>query len=194
MIKKELYYKRNKNTNDSSHWMKFHMWKFVEKYLFRTSPNCFKHWRVFLLRLFGAKIGKGCYIASNVTITRPWEFEMGNISSIDEFCYIIPPVTIGDYCAISNNVHIIAGSHNIRSRGFELTTKRINIGSGCFIGCGCYIGPGIKIGDASVISAHISMQHSVPANKIVVPDVVKLISVDRLDQEEFEKYSFNYLD
>lgn len=192
MENKELFYVRNAETSDSASWLKYHMWKFVDKYFFKTSPNCLSRWRVFLLRMFGAKIGKGCYIASNVTITRPWELEMGNVSSIDELCYITPPLTIGDYTAISNNCHIIAYSHNVKSRGFELIGKRIFIGSGAFIGCGCYIGAGIKIGDASVVSAHMNVTKSVPANKIVVPDVVKPIRIDRVDPEEFEKYRFTY--
>lgn len=132
-MEKELWYKRNERTADSANKWKFHLWKFVDAYFFKTSLNCLSCWRIFLLKLFGAKIGKGCYISPRVTITRPWEFEMGNISSIDDCCYIIPPVKIGDYVSIGNNTHIIARGHDVRTRGFESDSAPIVVGNGVFI-------------------------------------------------------------
>ena len=190
MEEKNNFYQRNANTSSGKDVYRYHAWYFVNKYLFTPSPVIMKNWRIFLLRLFGAKIGKGCYISPSAYITRPWELIMGNASSIDDRCYITPPLKIGDQVAISNNCHIIAGSHDVKSRGFELIFNPIEIKDGAFIGCGCYINAGVKIGVASVISAHMNVLKSVPDNKIVVPDVIKPIKIDRMDPEDFEKYTF----
>lgn len=192
MEEKELFYKRNSETNDSTNNLKYHIWKFVDAYLFKTSLNCMSRWRVFLLRLFGAKIGKGCYIASKATITKPWNFEMGNISAIDEYCYIIPPIKIGDYVSIGNNCHLIAGGHDIWSRGFETRHKTISIGNCAFIGAGTYIGIGCNIGQMSVIGAHSYIVKDVQENTVVTMYPMKQIACKRLKEEEYGKYRYHF--
>ena len=192
MEEKELYYVRNADTSDSANRWKSHLWRLVDKYLFKTSPHMLSAWRVFLLRKFGAKIGKGCYIASSVTITRPWDFEMGNISGLDEDCFINPPVKIGDYVSIGNNVHIIAGGHDVRSRGFERTPSPVIIDHGAFVGAGTFIGGGVKIGQASVIAAHSHIVQSIPSNKIVANKQKDMLLLPRLTEQDFQKYRFTY--
>ena len=48
--------------------IKRHLWFFIQKYFVNTSPKCFSKYRIFILKLFGAQIGKGCYIASSTYI------------------------------------------------------------------------------------------------------------------------------
>lgn len=192
MEEKELYYVRNAETADSANWLKSHLWKFIDKYFFKTSPNCLSKWRIFLLRKFGAKIGVGCYIAPSVTITRPWDFEMGNVSAIDELAFINPPVKIGDFVSVGNNVHIIAGGHDVRSRGFERTPSPITLGNGSFIGAGTFIGGGIKVGQMAVISAHSHITRDVPANSVTICAPTDVISVPRLPEEEYKNYRYTY--
>lgn len=191
-MEKELYYVRNAETSDSANRLKSHLWKFIDKYFFKTSPNCLSKWRIFLLRKFGAKIGVGCYIAPSVTITRPWDFEMGNVSAIDEMAFINPPVKIGDYVSVGNNVHLIAGGHDVRSRGFERTPNPITLGNGSFIGAGTFIGGGIKVGQMAVISAHSHITRDVPANSVTMCAPTDAISLPRLPEEEYEKYRYTY--
>lgn len=192
-MEKELWYKRNKRTTDSANKWKFHLWKFVDAYFFKTSLNCLSCWRIFLLKLFGAKIGKGCYISPRVTITRPWEFEMGNISSIDDCCYIIPPVKIGDYVSIGNNTHIIAGGHDLWSRGFEVELSTIKIGNGAFIGADVFISQGCEIGQMTIIGAKTHIISNIPENTIVVSRPSKYIKCRRLTEEEYKKYRYHYI-
>ena len=64
-------------------------------------PSSFK---VSLLKLFGAKIGKGVVIKPRVNIHFPWKLEIGDNVWIGGNSVIFPGVTIG------NNVTIGAGS------------------------------------------------------------------------------------
>ena len=190
-MEKELYYVRNAETSDSANRLKSHLWKFIDKYFFKTSPNCLSKWRIFLLRKFEAKIGVGCYIAPSVTITRPWEFEMGNVCAIDELAFINPPIKIGDYVIISNNVHLIAGGHDVRSRGFERTPKPITIEHGCFIGASSFVGGGVTIGQFSVLGAKAVAYKDIPENSIAIGFPAKVHS-ERLPKDEYEKYRYSY--
>lgn len=142
-----------------------------------------------MLKKFGAKIGKGCYIANNVTITKPWDFVMGNGSSLDELCYLIPPIIIGDYVSISNNVHLIADGHDVRSRGFERTPKPITIEHGCFLGASSFVGGGVTVGQFSVLGAKAVAYKDIPENSIAIGFPAKVHS-ERIPHEEFIKYRY----
>ena len=57
---------------------------------FRYSPRVFFGWRNFILRLFGAKIGKNVHIYPSAEIYLPWNLKVGNDSSIGEWTLISP--------------------------------------------------------------------------------------------------------
>jgi putative colanic acid biosynthesis acetyltransferase WcaF len=50
----------------------------VQSTLFRLSPQAFYGWRRWLLRLFGANIGKGAFLRPSVRVTYPWKLKVGN--------------------------------------------------------------------------------------------------------------------
>ena len=65
--------------------------------LFRFSPRpCFA-WRSFILRLFGATIGRDVHIYSSATIYYPWQLVAGDECAIGEYAFIynLGQVTIG---------------------------------------------------------------------------------------------------
>lgn len=189
---KEEYYQRNQQTQHTDNKWKVLLWNFVYQYIFRTSPKFMKGYRNWILRCFGAKIAKKCYVSPYAIITRPWEFEMGYYSGVDDNCYIIPPVKIGDRCAIGNNCHLIAGGHDVFSRGFEQEFKPIEIGHCAFLGCGVHVAMGCKIGQMSVVASHVNVQKNIPENKVVNQMNGKLIMIDRLSEEEYKKYRYNH--
>lgn len=191
-MKKEEFYVRNINTNASKERLKAHLWYWVFQYFFRTSPRFLKGWRIFLLRCFGAKIKAKCSVAPTAFISKPWMFEMGYFSSIDDCCYVIPPVMIGDYVAVANNCHIIAAGHNPFSRGFEISRRKITIGDCSFLGAGVYVAPGCSIGTATVVGPHINVCKSIPCNQVMMHTGSKIVTCRRMKDEEFEKYKFNH--
>ena len=54
------------------------LWDFVKFFLFKPSPKALYGWRRFLLRIFGAKIGRGVIIRPSVEITYPWKLSIGD--------------------------------------------------------------------------------------------------------------------
>ena len=196
-MEKELWFKRDNKTQNvtRSYKIKLLIWRCVDTLFFKTSLNPLSCWRVFLLRLFGAKIGKGCYISPKCTIFIPWNIEIGNFVSIDDYAYIKPrtKITIGDYVSISNFVHIIPGGHDIRARNLASDLKPVTIGNGAFIGADSYIGKGVTIGQMAVIGARSVVLKDVPENVIAFgsPCLVKSI---RLPEKEYHNYRYNYID
>lgn len=192
---KELWFKRDGKTQNVTlnYKIKLQLWRCVDALFFKTSLNLFSCWRVFLLRLFGAKVGKGCYISPRCTIFIPWNIEIGNFVSIDDYAYIKPrtKIVIGDYVSIANFVHIIPGGHDVRTRNLASDLLPVHIGNGAFIGADSYIGKGVSIGQMAVIGARSFVLKDIPENSIAFgsPCVVKS---ERLPREVYEKYRYDY--
>lgn len=195
-MEKELWYQRNKMTENftRNEKIKLQIWRCVDALLFKTSLKILSKWRIFLLRLFGAQIGKGCYISPKATIYIPWNFEMGNFCSIDDYAFIKPRVKIkiGDYVSIATFVHIIPGGHNVRTRGFESDLAPIVVGNGVFIGADSYISKGVNIGQMAVIGARSTVLKDIPENSIAFGSPCQVKS-ERIPQEEYKKYRYNYI-
>jgi putative colanic acid biosynthesis acetyltransferase WcaF len=185
----EYFYLPNPQKGNRKEYLKLHIWFFVQKYLVRTSPKCCTRWRICLLRLFGAKIGPHCYIASTAFIKWPWRLRMGESSSVDESCVLQGDIVIGSRVSIAHHVHVVTSGHNVRSRYFELYIKPVKIENSVFIGCDVYIGGDVTIGQFSVIGAKSVVWHNVPENSIAFgnPCTVK---TSRLPQEEYKQYLY----
>lgn len=195
-MEKELWFQRNRRTQKVSkkYKIKLQLWRCVDFLLFKTSLNILSPWRVFLLKCFGAKIGKGCYISPRSTIFIPWNIEIGNFVSIDDYAYIKPrtKITIKDYVSIANFVHIIPGGHNVKSRHFDSDLAPITIENGAFIGADSYIGKGVHIGQFAVIGARSVVLKDIPENSIAFGSPCQVKS-ERIPQEEYQKYRYHYL-
>src|SRR6185503_20013261 len=60
------------------------LWSMVQSTLFRLSFHTWSGWRAFLLRAFGAKIGKQCTIRRTCRVYYPWKFVMGDQSALGD--------------------------------------------------------------------------------------------------------------
>jgi len=135
------------------------LWNIVWLLLFRPTPQrgiaLFNAWRIFLLRLFGAKIGSHCVVMSSVEIWQPWNLEIGNWVALSEKvnCYSVDKITIGDRTTISREVFLCCASHDVRSPIMELTHASITIGSDAWVAAHVIVLPGRKIGEGSVVAA-----------------------------------------
>lgn len=134
-------------------FLKRTLWYFTDWFFFKTLfpwPYGFKAW---LLRLFGAKIGKGVVIKPDVHIKYPWFLEMGDNVWIGERVWIdnLAKVKIGDNVCFSQDVYIVAGGHNYKKESFDLILEEITIEDGVWVAARCIITPGVKIASHSVI-------------------------------------------
>lgn len=120
--------------------------------------------KVFALRLFGAKIGAGTVIRSRVNITFPWRFECGERVWIGDEVMILSlaKVTIGSDVCISQRAFICTGSHDFSKKTFDLQTRPVTVGDGCWLGAASFIGPGVVLGRGSRCLAGAVVVANVP--------------------------------
>jgi putative colanic acid biosynthesis acetyltransferase WcaF len=141
------------------------VWNTVCLLFFRPSPKPFHSWRCFLLRLFGAKIGKGCHIYPKATIWAPWMLECGDETGIANGVnvYNQAHITLGRRCVISQGTHLCTGSHDYESPHFSLIAKPIIIGNQVWIAAECFVHPKVHIGEGAVIGARSVVTKDMPS-------------------------------
>lgn len=131
-------------------------WNAVWFFLFRPTPRgvCY-FWRSFLLRLFGATIGKGCHVLPTARIWQPWKLTMGDYSCLSENvdCYSVDEIRIGKQVVISQGAFLCCASHDISSPIMELTYQPIVIDSQAWVAARAFVGPGVHIGEGAVVGA-----------------------------------------
>jgi len=101
--------------------------------------------KCWLLRLFGARIGKSVVIKPRVNIKFPWKLSIGDNTWIGEGVWIdnLDQVTIGKNCCLSQGSIIITGNHNYKKTTFDLITKPIVLEDGVWLGAGSMVCPGV---------------------------------------------------
>ena len=110
--------------------------------------------RVWLLKLFGARLGTGVVIKPGVKVKFPWRLEIGEHTWIGEGAWIdnLDWVRIGDNCCLSQGVYICTGSHDWSKSTFNLIVKPVSILDGSWLGASCQLAPGVTVGEDAVIA------------------------------------------
>lgn len=107
-----------------------------------------------VLRLFGAKIGKGVMVKPGVNIKYPWLLNVGNFVWIGEKVWIdnLSMVSIGNNACVSQGAMLLTGNHDYSRPTFDLVTKPILVAEGVWIGAQSVVCPGITCGSHSVLA------------------------------------------
>ena len=103
--------------------------------------------KVFLLRLFGARIGEGVVIKPGVNIKYPWKLQIANNSWIGENVWIdnLANVSIGSNVCISQGAMLLTGNHDYSKETFDLKVSPITIEDGAWIGARATVCPGLIV-------------------------------------------------
>ena len=140
------------------------LWQLVQSLLFGPSPQPMFFWRNFLLRLFGAKIGRGVLIRPTARVTYPWKLEIGDYVWVGDNVelYSLGDIVLKHDSVISQRSYICTGSHDYKDPAFAITAQRIEIGPEAWIATDVFVAPGITIGRGAVIGARSSVFKDVP--------------------------------
>jgi putative colanic acid biosynthesis acetyltransferase WcaF len=149
----------------------------VVKPLFRFSPRIFFAWRNFLLRCFGARIGKQVHIYNSVVVYFPWNLELGDWSAIGEqaLIYNLGPVRIGSRVTISQRAHLCAGTHDHTNPSMPLLKPPVTVADQAWICADAFLGPGVTVGEGAVVGARAVVVKDVASWQIVAGNPARVV-------------------
>jgi putative colanic acid biosynthesis acetyltransferase WcaF len=130
------------------------LWLFVEALVLLNpvvTPYGLKRW---VLRRFGAKVGRGVVIKPGVHVKYPWHLEIGDQAWIGERAWIdnFVSVRIGANAVVSQGAYLCSGNHDWSDPGMGLVVKPIEVDDGAWVGAFARIAPGVTVGREAVLT------------------------------------------
>ncbi len=121
----------------------------------RHGPRFLSPFRIALLRLFGARIGREVLVCGGVRVLMPWNLTIADSTAISEGVdiYNFAKVRIGSGTVLSQRVWLCTGSHDYNDPTFPLTWKDISVGDATWVAAESFVAPGVRIGDGVVVAA-----------------------------------------
>jgi putative colanic acid biosynthesis acetyltransferase WcaF len=131
------------------------LWGVVYLVLFRPSPRPLHWWRALLLRMFGAKLGRGCHVYPGARIWAPWNLRLGNFVGVGDGAnlYSMDRIDIGDFAVISQGAYLCGGTHDYNSPNFQLIVRPITVGAHAWICADAFLHPGTQVPNGAVLGA-----------------------------------------
>lgn len=145
-------------------------WIVAWKVLASWTPRLFNAWRVFLLRAFGAKVGKKVLVLGSVRIDMPWNLSIGDFSALGErvWVYNFGFVKIGDNTVVSQDTVLCTATHDYTHPHMPLLWKPITIENQVWVAANCYIMPGVTISEGTVVGVNSLVTKDLPEWKVCV--------------------------
>lgn len=112
-------------------------------------------WRVRLLRLFCARIGKGTVWKPGVRVKFPWRLSVGDHCWLGEDVWIdnLAQISLADHVCVSQGAYLCTGNHDWSIESFDLIVEGITLETGVWIGAKTIIGPGTHFEEGAVLTA-----------------------------------------
>jgi putative colanic acid biosynthesis acetyltransferase WcaF len=130
------------------------LWRLVSALVFQSPCFPFYAPKRWLLRLFGARVGRRVLVKPRVTITFPWKLALGDQSWIGEGSWLdsLDRIEIGPNVCISQGAYLCTGNHDHSRTDFALRTAPVRIGDGAWIAARAVVGPGVTVGERAILS------------------------------------------
>lgn len=125
--------------------------------------------RIFVLRLYGARIGRNCAVHHGLQVRAPRKLQLGNDCFIAENVVLDARggLTIGAHVSVNSNAQIWTAQHDWRSPSFAYVSAPVTIGDRAWISARATILPGLDIGEGGVVAAGAVVSKGVDAWTLV---------------------------
>lgn len=145
----------NHNYHPGVGWLKRILWFYINALVFKSSWFPSSAFKVFLLKIFGAEIGKNVVLRHQLNIKYPWFLTIGNDTWIGEQVWIdnLVPVKIGSHVCLSQGAMLLTGNHDYSKSTFDLIVGEIVLQDGVWIGAKSIVCPTVVAGEHSVLTA-----------------------------------------
>lgn len=153
------------------------LWYAVKVVFFLSAIPYPSKLKVFLLKAFGSKVGKGLVIKPRVNIHFPWKLVVGDNVWIGEEVFLLnfELLTIGNNVCISQKVFVCGGNHDYKDPTMPYRNGVIVIEDGSWVGAASFVGPNVKIGINTIVSVGSIVTKSLPENGVFSGNPLQLV-------------------
>ncbi len=129
-------------------------WYFTKMLFFLNAFPFPSKFKAMLLKLFGAKIGKGLILKPRVNIHMPWKLTIGKHVWIGEevFLHNLENITIGNNVCISQGAMLLTGNHDYTVSSFPYRNAPIVLEDGVWVGAKSVVCPGVTCKSHSILA------------------------------------------
>lgn len=135
--------------------LKILLWELCWVLFCAWTPKPFNPWRLFWLRLFGARIDGTPFVHQRARIQIPWHLSLHDRSCIGDRAnlYSLGEIEIEESAVIAQEAYLCTGTHLFDEPGLPLVTRAIRIGRRSFIGARAFVLPGVTVGEGAIVGA-----------------------------------------
>lgn len=144
------------------------LWHFFGAPLVRSNLVPVSAIKCAVLRLFGAKIGRGVYAKPGLRVKFPWYLTVGDHCWLGEDAWIdnLCPVTIGSHVCISQAAYLCTGNHDWTAPNMRLFRLPIELKDGSWVGARATICPGVTLGAGAIAAAGSVVNKDIPPYQV----------------------------
>jgi putative colanic acid biosynthesis acetyltransferase WcaF len=155
MQKTDLSSYNNQPYHPGGSALKRFLWHYTNLFFFKSGLFPAYGLKIFLLRMFGAKMGRNIAIKPYVNIKYPWNLSIGDNTWIGENVWLdsLVMISIGSNVCISQGAILLTGSHNYKKTTFDLVTRPVILEDGVWIGAGAIINLGITAASHAMLTS-----------------------------------------
>lgn len=153
------------------------LWQAVWLLFFRTCPWFWHAPRRALLRMFGARVGKGVQIMPSVHVWAPWNLSLGDYATVSHGVdlYCVDKINIGAHATVSQRAFLCTASHEIDHPNMPLIRAPISIGAGAWVCAEAYVHLSVTMGADAVAGVRSVVLCDVPARQVVAGNPARVI-------------------
>ena len=135
--------------------LKMTLWYFTNALFFINPLFPFRRVKPVLLRLFGAKVGRGVVIHPGVNIKYPWKLIIGDHCWIGQRAWLdnSDRLTLGDHVVISQGAMLILGSHDYKKADYPTMSGPVTLEDGSWVGAGAMVLMNVTLRSHSMLAA-----------------------------------------
>ena len=152
-------------------------WMTTWSLICRWTPKPFNRLRIYVLRLFGARIGSHVFVHQRARIAHPCNLELGDGCCLGDAAHLynLAPIFIRPGATVAQEAYLCTASHDFSIHSHPLITSPIVIEEDAFIGARAFVLPGVSVGRGSIVGACSVVTRSVPPHKTVAGNPARFI-------------------
>lgn len=153
------------------------IWRITSLFFFKPfSLPFFNGWRIFLLKIFGAKIGEHCVIHASIELPSPKNLTVGSYSALGpEVKLHFGKTIIGNKVTISQRTYLCSATHETTSINTPFVAGTIVIKDFAWVAAEAFIMTNVIIGEGAIVGARAAVFKDVEDWSIVGGNPAKFI-------------------